>query len=346
MARKRPRHAQGPASGQGQPHDGLIRSALESLDNVRSAVAAVLPAKLLARLDLTSLRPAPARIVDTLLHARESDALWELPFRGLDQSLWVLIPAEVQAKSDVDMALRTLGVQVRLWEQQRRLGLPLTAVIPLVISHGADWRAPRTMLERLKLPPHIEVLVAPFIPTSTYLVEDLARYSPEELAARTELSVSLRAAYFMLQRSRAASALEEELLLIADDLRALSQNPAFHHYLTLLLRYTFQTANGDMDAVHALLRRTLDPSMESQMGTLAEQLIQRGRTEGIREGRAEGIQEGVLNGQREVLARLLALKFGVLPSAAQERIACATHDQLAEYTLRVLSAETLDAVFD
>jgi hypothetical protein len=338
MARKSPRHAQGPASGQGQPHDGLIRSALESLDNVRSAVAAVLPAKLLARLDLTSLRPAPARIVDTLLHARESDALWELPFRGLDQSLWVLIPAEVQAKSDVDMALRTLGVQVRLWEQQRRLGLPLTAVVPLVISHGADWRAPRTMLERLKLPPHIEVLVAPFIPTSTYLLEDLASYSPEELAARAELSVSLRTAYFMLQRSRAASALEEELLLIADDLRALSQNPAFHHYLILLLRYTFQTANGDMDAVHALLRRTLDPSMESQMGTLAEQLIQRGR--------AEGIREGVLNGQREVLARLLALKFGVLPSAAQERIACATHDQLAEYTLRVLSAETLESVFD
>jgi predicted transposase YdaD len=86
------------------------------------------------------------------------------------------------------------------------------------------------------------------------------------------------------------------------------------------------------------------------MGTLAEQLIQRGmlkgRTEGIREGRAEGIQEGVLNGQREVLARLLALKFGVLPSAAEERIACATHDELAEYSLRVLSAETLDAVFD
>jgi hypothetical protein len=85
MAPKRPKPVQG------QPHDGLIRSALESLDNVRSAVAAVLPAKLLARLDLTSLRPAPARIVDTLLHARESDALWELPFRGLDQSLWVLI---------------------------------------------------------------------------------------------------------------------------------------------------------------------------------------------------------------------------------------------------------------
>ncbi|MBK6579863.1 MAG: hypothetical protein IPG17_27485 [Sandaracinaceae bacterium] len=46
----------------------------------------MLPADLLARLDLGRLRPAPARIVDALLHARESDAVWEVPFAGLDQS--------------------------------------------------------------------------------------------------------------------------------------------------------------------------------------------------------------------------------------------------------------------
>ena len=93
------------------------------------------------------------------------------------------------------------------------------------------------------------------------------------------------------------------------------------------------------------------------MGTLAEQLIQRGmlkgRTEGIREGLVKGLQEGLvkgiqegLNGQREVLARQLAFKFGVLPGSAEERIARATRDELVDYSLRVLSAETLDAVFD
>lgn len=153
------------------------------------------------------LRPAPARIVDALLHERESDAIWELPVTGLDQSLWVHVLAEVQSGPDVDIVLRALDVQVRLWERQRRLGVPLTAVIPLVISHGADWRSPRTMLERLKLPPDLEPLVAPYIPTSTYLLEDLARFLPEALAARFDLSASLRVAYFILQRSRAAPAL-------------------------------------------------------------------------------------------------------------------------------------------
>ena len=85
------------------------------------------------------------------------------------------------------------------------------------------------------------------------------------------------------------------------------------------------------------------------MGTLAEQLIQRGmlkgRTEGIREGLVKGLQEGLvkgiqeglvkgiqegLNGQREVLARQLAFKFGVLPGSAEERIARATREQKAD----------------
>lgn len=148
-------------------------------------------------------------------------------------------------------------------------------MIPLVISHGADWRAPRTMLERLKLPPDLEELGAPFIPTSTYLLDDLASFSRAGPATRAELSVSLRVAYFILQRSRASPALEDELALIVSDLRALSRDPGFRDYLTRLLSYTFETANGDMDAVHTLLRATLDPSMENQMGTLAEQLIQR-----------------------------------------------------------------------
>ncbi len=138
------------------------------------------------------------------------------------------ILAEAQSGPDADMVLRALGVQVRRWERQRRLGLALTAVIPLVISHGADWRA-----------------------------------------------------------------------------------------------------------VHALLRANPDPSMEIQF-------IQRG----MLKGRCEGIHEGLLNGQREVLARQLTLKFGVLPGSSAERIARATPDELVEYSLRVLSAETLEAVFD
>jgi hypothetical protein len=73
------------------------------------------------------------------------------------------------------------------------------------------------------------------------------------------------------------------------------------------------------------------------MGTLADQLIERG----IQAGRAAGIRDG----QREMLTRQLVLKFGALPSVLQEKLAAASTDELATYTLRVLTAESLEAVF-
>ena len=132
-----------PPDGPNHPHDGLIRTALDSLDNARTAIAAALPAELLSHLDLSRLRRVPARIVDAMLSARESDAVWEVPFAKTDQSLLAHLIAEVQSTTDLDLILRTLGMQVRFWERQRRLGLRLTPVIPLVIRHGATWRAPK-----------------------------------------------------------------------------------------------------------------------------------------------------------------------------------------------------------
>lgn len=325
-----------------QPHDGLIRTALSFGENARSALAAALPVDLVAHLDLARPTRLPARTVDKGLTAREADALWEIPFRHVDRTLVVHVLAEAQSTPDADIVLRFLRQQVHLWEDQRRAGKELSPVIPLVISHGATWREPRTMLERLRLPREIELLVAAYTPASTYALEDLARFTTQDLAARPELSTELRVTYFLLQRSRASRSFEEDLALILRDLRVLSEEPAAREHLTRLLSYTYYTANGDLSAVHSVLRDSLAPEMEIQMGTLADQLIERGIERGIQTGRAEGIRDG----QREMLMRQLALKFGVLPGAVGERLARASSDELAAYVLRILTAESLEAVFE
>jgi hypothetical protein len=204
----------------------------------------------------------PARTVDKGLTARETDALWEVPFVHLSRSLVVHVIAEAQSTPDADIVLSFLRQQIHLWEDQRRAGKELSPVIPLVISHGAMWREPRTMLERLRLPSDIESLVAPFTPASTYALEDLARFSADDLTTRSELSVELRVTYFLLQRSRASTSLEADLALILRDLRALSEDPIAREHLTRLLSYTYLTANGDLSAVHRVLHDALDPKME------------------------------------------------------------------------------------
>lgn len=59
--------------------------------------------------------------------------------------------------------------------------------------------------------------------------------------------------------------------------------------------------------------------------------------------RAEGRVEGRAEGRVEVVLKLLALRYGVLPDAATARVRGATQSELDGFTERVLSAATLDA---
>lgn len=63
------------------------------------------------------------------------------------------------------------------------------------------------------------------------------------------------------------------------------------------------------------------------------------------EGRQEGLERGLEEGQRHTLARLLELKFGPVPDWAQARLATAPRGELARWTERVLTAESLRDVF-
>jgi hypothetical protein len=66
---------------------------------------------------------------------------------------------------------------------------------------------------------------------------------------------------------------------------------------------------------------------------------------GIATIRAEERIEGRAEGKQQTLLRLLALKFGDLPSAVQARAAAASESELDLWLERLLFAETLEAVF-
>ncbi|MDN5842902.1 MAG: DUF4351 domain-containing protein [Alcaligenaceae bacterium] len=59
----------------------------------------------------------------------------------------------------------------------------------------------------------------------------------------------------------------------------------------------------------------------------------------------KGVQKGKLEGESDLLLRLLARKFGGVPKVAKERIHAASSAQLETWSLNILDAETLDEVF-
>ena len=69
-----------------------------------------------------------------------------------------------------------------------------------------------------------------------------------------------------------------------------------------------------------------------------------GKVEGRKQGKVEGKAEGRQEGAAKVLLLQLKARFGAVPADAKARILAAKEATLARWSLRVLTAPTLDAV--
>jgi flagellar biosynthesis/type III secretory pathway protein FliH len=87
-------------------------------------------------------------------------------------------------------------------------------------------------------------------------------------------------------------------------------------------------------------------SYELGLSAARREGIERGRVEGIEQGRVEGIERGRVEGKAQLLQRQLTTKFGSLPSGTVARLSSAGDAELADWADRVLTAGTLESVFE
>lgn len=82
---------------------------------------------------------------------------------------------------------------------------------------------------------------------------------------------------------------------------------------------------------------------------LAERVLEwtkQWKAEGLEEGRKEGRKEGLKEGEALLLLRQLENKFGPLDKTSRARLEGADADQLLTWGERVLTADSLEAVFE
>ncbi|CAM3613355.1 hypothetical protein [Halomonas lysinitropha] len=91
--------------------------------------------------------------------------------------------------------------------------------------------------------------------------------------------------------------------------------------------------------------RQLYESRHPQESTVMTGLAERLRTEGMQQGRQEGRQEGRHEGVEGTLRKQIEMKFGELPAWADEQLAQASDEQLDAWVARILTADSLDALF-
>jgi predicted transposase YdaD len=91
--------------------------------------------------------------------------------------------------------------------------------------------------------------------------------------------------------------------------------------------------------------RQLYESRYPQESTAMTGLVERLQTESMQKGRQEGRQEGRHEGVEGMLRKQIELKFGELPAWVDERLKQASDEQLDTWVARILTADSLDALF-
>ncbi len=105
-------------------------------------------------------------------------------------------------------------------------------------------------------------------------------------------------------------------------------------------------------AKDALDRLSADPNARvlAEMRDMAQKSYQldlaKSRKEGKAEGKAEGRAEGRAEGYSDLVLQQLAIKFGPLPLSVAQRVQAATMTELQVWGTKVLTANTLESVFE
>ncbi|RLB55489.1 MAG: transposase, partial [Deltaproteobacteria bacterium] len=192
-------------------HDTLFKRAFSVPRHAAGLIRALLPAALVARMDLSKLELVRASFVDPELSERHAGLVFRVPIDGKMAFVYLLF--EHQSEPHPLMAFRFLTYIQRLWaailrEDPSRKTLPI--VVPIVIHHGrGGWNEARSLhelVEGLDEMPELRAMV----PNFEMIIDDLVRVDDDALLARP-LEAFPKVALWVLRDARTIEALLERL---------------------------------------------------------------------------------------------------------------------------------------
>lgn len=314
------------------PHDALFKHVFSQPEHAASELRAVLPARLSARLDWSSLELEPSSFVDEQLRGRQADLLFRIGCAGRSAFLYLLF--EHQSTTDALMAFRLLRYMMRIWDafllaNPRAERLPV--ILPVVLHHSdSGWSRGTEFGALLDVDPETLSLVGEYVPQFRFVLDDLSGTSDHELRGRS-LTAAATAGLVLLARGRSGPGLVDELRRWLDVLRDAAAAPNGVAALAAFLEYAFRVG----DVLPQDLRRLalqIGPAAEEAYMTAAQKLTE----ESYARGRAAGIAE--------LLIRQLGLRFGSLPEATRQKILNATPELLDVWAERVITGSTLEEI--
>ena len=342
----------------GNPHDSLFRDIFGNPEHAGPLLRALLPPELATAIEWGSLKNAPTAQVDEEQRNQQSDQLFEVTLHGKTALLYVLFEHTVRPNRWV--ALQVLAYIVGIWRDLRRRRPPakrLPPVIPIVVSFGARrWRATTDLTSLIHLrglpKPCAEALRA-CLPQFSFTPNEFANKSPSDVRA---MGLSLLGLWTVAAQQFVAPVGNDDdkairaLVDWADVARQVTIAPTGQQAVEALSSYFLKVTKLGRRRIRVIFEQHMGPESVKHFESTYDRITRESKTEGKAEGKAEGKVEGKLEGRAEGLAdallRLASKRFGILPTAIENRVRDASLDDLEQWTDRVLDAPSVADLLD
>ena len=335
-----------------------MKMLLEHPANVRDLLS-LLHAPWLNEIDFGQLEQIKTTFIRRDYRHLESDIVLTAPLVGpdrLQKKLLIYILIEHQSEPDrlmplrlADSQLQIFRYQVRKWSRTHRslARVQLSPVLPVVFYTGLRrWPEVGTLVDLMERGDEFRAV-------TSIIERPLFVNLPELSASQLEHDGGYLGWVLQLfqQRKKRVGEFEELVERVITHLE--SMPPEEHQRLFELLSYIDALIYHERnEREQTRLRETVERSIQNEelrqevieMGkTMADVLMERGRTEGERKGRTEGRTEAAIETRQQTLVRLLRRRFGDVPASAVSAVEATTDvERLDTWLDRLVTASTLD----
>jgi len=314
-----------------QPHDALFKAMFSQPERAAELLRSFLDPALVARIDWRSLKQRHDSFVGKDLSAQFIDLLFTA--RADEREIFIYFLLEHKSKPERWVALYLLRSMINIWMKHIRDHKKirrLPPILPVVIYHGdREWSVDPEFSTLIDCPADLPELMAS-VPRFRFTLADLATVDAETLR-RGGGSAAMRLALLALKEAQTARSLEELLLSWATVLNELEREAHGDRAIEFISRYLVAVRDAeefdDID-YHALgLGKTSEAIMTRETYMF---------NKGVERERER---------QRALLLKMLRSKFSSVPAEVVARVEGASVESLEQWSLRLLSAISLDEVF-
>lgn len=332
-----------------QHHDTGYKELFSHPEFVQQLIDGFVPAEIANLMDFKSLQMHSGNYITPLFEEKYEDVVWsaEIRWKGVTSRVYLYILLEFQSSVDKHMPIRLLHYVTCFYDHLIKSGVTtptkgLPPVLPIVLYNGSRrWTARQDIYDMINPEPP-EFLQA-YQPHLRYYLIDEGRYTDEQLAARKS---PLSGIFGIEKASRNLQSLQQAVDRIVAIIRADPRKERTDAIVTRWLKRHLKrlAASVNLEQLNSLVegRDMLAENLEHWARKERREARQAGLEEGLRKGQMKGQVEG----ERRVLQRQLGRRFGTPPDWVIAQLASATSEQLEAWADAVLTANTLDEVFE